>query len=317
MTDCPMCGAPSSGSAFCEKCGTRLTTVAPPNDTPAPPMAGAAAKAMTTGPARRPSRSMLVAGAVGAVLVLAAVGTGIAVSLAKTGDSSPDPAAGATTALTSSASPTTPPPGLQDSVSPSAQDPLNVGLAERNLSCGSGYIVVLASSEQRSPAETVSTALRRFPDAPDRGYLDPSQSCSNMSQLTNKVNQRMFPYMGPFTDAVGACNARMEYADTTTYVIGVDATATAATYCACSYDTVDLPPLDNAQDAHPVGDDVFWTLELQYMLRDAGFNPEGLTDGGYGPRTAGMVQRLQEGSGLSPTGSMDADSWGALISQVC
>lgn len=196
-------------------------------------------------------------------------------------------------------------------------DPLDVGIGQRNLACGSGYIVVLTSSELATPAQTVSTALRRFSDAPGRSYLDPASSCDNLSHLTNKVNQRMFPFMGPYPDPVAACDARMQHADTTTYVIGVDAGHTTATYCACPYADADLPFLNEIDDSAPTGDNVFWTLELQYMLHEAGYNPGRLVDGQFGPRTAEMVRGFQRSVGTSATGSMDSGSWTELKSSVC
>lgn len=80
---------------------------------------------------------------------------------------------------------------------PATADPLGVGYTEQNLPCSGELIVVLASDEASTPATTVTTALGRFPGAPDRYYLDPAKSCGNLSRLTNKTNLARFPYMGP------------------------------------------------------------------------------------------------------------------------
>jgi len=177
--------------------------------------------------------------------------------------------------------------------------------------------VVLTSSEGPTPAATAGDALDRFPRAEGRAYLEPGRSCSNLSRLTNKVNLSVVPYLGPFPDAVSACEARMASTDTTTYVIGVAEEATAATYCACSYDAADLPSLDEGDDAEPVGNDRFWTLELQYMLWEAGYNPDKLVPGRFGEQTAAFVRALQADNGLTTTGAIDPATWSALQDRVC
>lgn len=199
----------------------------------------------------------------------------------------------------------------------SATDPLGVGYEEQNLNCSTGFIVVLTSEEAATPATTVSTALARFPDAPDKHYLDPAKSCSNLTGLTDKVNLTRFPYLGPFPDAIAACEARMAWTDTTTYVIEVAPHATTATYCSCFYDDADLPALDNVSDAEPTGDNRYWTMELQYMLYDAGLNPRRLVPGKFGELTTEMVRSLQSESGLPRTGAMNPDSWAALKVRAC
>jgi len=163
----------------------------------------------------------------------------------------------------------------------------------------------------------VRTALDRFPRAEGRYYLDPAKSCSNLSRLTNKEQLTSFPYLGPFSDPVAACEARMAVTDTTTYVIGLTQGSTEATYCACYYESGNLPSLNKVEDAEPLGNNRFWTLELQYMLYEAGYNTRRLVGRNFGNETSTMVAALQQDSGLDPTGMMDEVSWSALVSRVC
>lgn len=216
----------------------------------------------------------------------------------------------------------TPPTASQSSstqmgTSPATTDPLGIGYTQQNLPCTGEYIVVLSSGESASPATTVRAALDRFPRAEGRYYLDPAKSCSNLSRLTNKEQLTSFPYLGPFSDPVAACDARMAVTDTTTYVIGLTQGSTEATYCACYYESGNLPSLNKAEDAESLGDNRFWTLELQYMLYEAGYNTRRLVGGNFGNETSTMVAALQQDSGLDPTGMMDEVSWSALVSRVC
>ncbi|GAA4092713.1 peptidoglycan-binding protein [Nocardioides kongjuensis] len=271
---------------------------------------------------RRRGRTGLVVGLVAlVVLVLAAGGAGVAVLLhALSSDDGPTTARSGPGTSTPTSSATGDGTGDSDVPTDSgdgADDPLGIGYPHRDLACGSGFIVVLTSSEGPSPAATAGEALDRFPRAGGRAYLEPGQSCPNLSNLTNKVNLSVVPYLGPFPDAVGACEARMASTDTTTYVIGVAEDATAATYCACSYDAADLPPLNDVDDADPVGNDRFWTLELQYMLWEAGYNPDKLVPGRYGERTVAFVRALQADHDLTTTGALDAATWTALQDRVC
>lgn len=111
MTDCPMCGTTSSGTTFCEKCGTRLAPVAPANAAPPPPAvapaapptpapappSGPMAPSASTSPtssapsrrgARKPPRTALLVGA-GVVAVLAVAGLGVGIGLAAGNDTEP------------------------------------------------------------------------------------------------------------------------------------------------------------------------------------------------------------------------------------
>ena len=306
----------------------------PPQPLPQPPPASQARAAATVPPPPRvlpppllptPApprrRTGLVVGLVAlVVLVLAAGGAGVAVLLHALG-SDDDPTTARSGPGTSTPTfPTDDVAGGTDGSSASGGDegdPLGIGYPLHDLACGSGYIVVLTSSEGPTPAATAGDALDRFPRAEGRAYLQPEQSCSNLSHLTNKVNLSVVPYLGPFPDAVQACEARMASTDTTTYVIGVDEGETAATYCACSYDAADLPPLNGVDDADPVGNDRFWTLELQYMLWEAGYNPDKLVPGRFGERTVAFVRALQSDDGLTTTGALDPATWSALQDRVC
>lgn len=249
--------------------------------------------------------AVLAAG--GVLLVARALGNDDGPTSARTGPTSPTPST--TDDLAG---------GEEPASTPSDEgDPLGIGYPLRNLGCDSGFVVVLTSSEGPSPAATARDALDRFPRAEGRAYLEPERSCSNLSHLTNKVNLSVVPYLGPFPDAVGACEARAASTDTTTYVIGVTEDATAATYCACSYDAAALPPLNGVDDAEPVGNNRFWTLELQYMLWEAGYNPDKLVPGRFGDKTATFVRALQADHGLTTSGALDAPTWGALKDRVC
>ncbi|UUW96558.1 peptidoglycan-binding domain-containing protein [Pimelobacter simplex] len=312
----------------------------PPPPSPAAPVApvtpvAPVAPAAPAAPAARSGRGRL---ALVVLVVLALLGGGVGVGVLLSGRDKDKDAPTAASASDGTSAPTgsAPRTGSTESTDPTqgsgptgstdpagaesggtAPDPLGVGYPLRNQPCSDGFIVVLASAEGASPAATVQDALDRFPRAEGRAYLDPARSCRNLSHLTYKVNLARVPYIGPYPDAVAACQARMAVADTTTYVIEVAQDATTATFCACSYDDAALPLLNRVDDSAPRGDNRFWTLELQYMLWEAGYNPQRLVPGKFGSQTAGFVSALQGDNGLDRTGAMDAATWRALKARAC
>ncbi len=204
-----------------------------------------------------------------------------------------------------------------DVPSTDSQDPLGAGVSQQDLECGSGYIVVLSSYEASSPAETVRLAVSKFSGVADLHYLDPTQSCENLTAINDKHALPIVPYAGPFTDASSACRARMDYLDPSTYVLNVNAGYSNAIYCSCEMGVDQLPALNSVTDADPVGDNRFWVQGLQYMLWAAGYNPRKLVGGHFGPLTTQMVSQLQRDNGLLVTGEMNRETWDQLNALVC
>lgn len=188
-----------------------------------------------------------------------------------------------------------------------------------DLPCDSRYVVVLASDlTLRSPFDAVEGALRRFdnPTFTPR-YADAARSCSNLSHVEGASSAAWIPYLGPFDDAISACQARIEVADTTTYIAQLGASNTSKVLCACSFQDSDLPALSAAADAQPSREDSFWVVALQSMLTRAGFATQRIAGGHYGELTTSWVKSLQRSAGLLPTGAMDADTWSALKADAC
>ncbi|MBV9626582.1 MAG: peptidoglycan-binding protein [Xanthobacteraceae bacterium] len=63
----------------------------------------------------------------------------------------------------------------------------------------------------------------------------------------------------------------------------------------------------NGLNGHPI-------KTLQYLLRAHGHNIA--IDGDFGPQTNGAVKAFQTSRSLAATGTVDAQTWGALIVQV-
>lgn len=272
----------------------------------------------------------VILGAVVAALIASAGGLAFAVanrnpSATPGGSQVMAPSASPSATPSDTASPTPPAPGTPARTSEEApvatEEQVGTRYQREDLECTGEYIVVLSSAlDDDSSLGTVDTIMNRFDNTeyPPR-YVDTDDpaTCQNLSHMNQKGSPRWLPYLGGFDSGAAACAARLQYADTSTYVAQLAEDSTLAVYCACDMASSDLPALSTII----VGDeldrrDAMWVLELQYMLHDAGHNPT-LERGGYGSRTTAMVRDLQRETGVDPTGEMDIASWDKLKAKVC
>lgn len=203
-------------------------------------------------------------------------------------------------------------------------DPIHAGVAIRNLDCGSGWIVVLASGPRNGmgaagvPVGTAINVLNRVGQAPDRHYLYTAPSCANLGPGSSAGQLEVVPYLGPYSTPRQACEARMQHTDTSTYVLGVAQNDVNPQFCACAYDNASLPALNQAVDnSPPLRNDGFWTQELGWLLVSARYNPTRDVGGKYDANFVSSVQRLQTDHGLPGTGAMDTKTWAVLKGLAC
>lgn len=298
--------------------------------------AGGTASGRTTDPApRRRRRVWWAAAAVALALTLAGGG---AAALVAAGHDDPASGTSAASAPLTRTSPTpsttrsptatrTPrasqarpsPPVVERTRTVQAQ-PTPSAFARADLSCESGqYVVVLASVlAPTSPFSAVEQVLTKFDNAPyPPKYALGSASCPNLTHVQDASSAAWVPYLGPFDDAGAACQARIDVADTSTYVARAGEGETSKILCSCALASPDLPALDARTDGTPSREHSFWVLELQSMLRRAGYATEAVAGGHYGPLTTQWVTDLQSAYGLPTTGDVDTDTWDALKGEVC
>jgi hypothetical protein len=340
---CSLCGASGDGSGYCPRCGQRMSdrpqTASPPTPPPAqttpgptavsvPPIVEQTGSTHSKGVSRRgPSRVVLIPLAgVAAVLVLVVV----AVVISRRDSSTPTASQNAQRAHQTAGEPSvSPEPSATDGGATDApdsdqqptDDPLGLGFTLENQPCSGSFIVVLASSgDPKAYRSTLRPALGGFAssEAPGPGrYLRTDESCATFNQTAADGSPIYAAYLGPYDDGRQACQDRMQYTSTGTYIKHLDGVRKGPYYCMCAYDASELPDLNTTEDAETTGDRRFWTVELQHALFVAGVNPQQLFGGNFGSKTEGMVTAFQAASGDDETGSLDSNTWSSLQGITC
>lgn len=296
---------------------TVLRAEPPPPATPTPSM-------LPIQPPRRgPSTAAVVLGTSLVLILLAALAIGGYVAFRPSRDDttaagaadhgSPAPTSASRKDSTTSSPSSDPAPAASSS---SSGVDRSVGYPRRDLPCsGGGYVVVLGStfSPTTVDAEYQGT-MREFDSASyPASYAVTQSSCSNLGKIQGAGIGRQIPYLGPFDDAQGACQARLDVGTTSTYIAEVDG-GTSKINCSCAFDAVDLPDLGPG----PSTDErtKMWVIELQAML-GKGVHRAFPTTGTYAEKTTTWVRDLQARHSLPATGSMDPESWEALKKDAC
>ena len=198
-------------------------------------------------------------------------------------------------------------------------DPIGLGYAFEDQPCSDSYLVVLASSGDPSLyRSTLDPALAAQSSAgEDPHYLRTDESCSTFNGTGADGDPIYAAYLGPYDDAQGACQARMDTTTPVTYVKSLDGGSKGPYHCTCAYDVSELPDLNTESDAESEGERRFWVVEVQKILFNQGKNPQQLIGGNFGPQTVSMLSAYQRDRDLEPTGAMDTDTWSQMQSDTC
>lgn len=194
-----------------------------------------------------------------------------------------------------------------------AANPLN-GPA-KPLSCGSGYIVQLAS-------ETTAAVLRaRIPSLIAAHLLPGGSSWTNIAGSCRiwQATTGAVLYAGPFQAAYDACDARL-HGPSDAFIKIVDPDNFKTFYsCLCPTESSTLPVLQT------VGQTTVWVGELQRAMEKLGYDIPGLQGeagvpvawGQFTADTSTAIKKFQTSSGLPATGKVDATTWDSLKAGVC
>jgi hypothetical protein len=353
--ECGRCGAPNQAGRFCMNCGAPVTPPAEPTVLTGPehspsrqdivgPTASYPVPSPTTPqpvPGGRPARRGrgAIALAVLAVAVLLLAGVGVWFMLRPTGGEGVGTVAGTAASPTDAPTagggtgpaPIAPPGSKGESSSSSAatttvttvatttvsQDPM--GGPRADITCGSGYIVQVAS-EIDQPAFTARVAaLRAAGTLPsDVRWTETSASCPI---FTNQANVIVL-YAGPFATVADSCPARLA-APADAFVKAADPNAVGSFHaCLCPAGVGPPPPITAVGQQGP------WVGELQRVLgagldygvgninADPSIGDPGRW-GTYTVETAAAVGRFQADHGLPASQQVDAATWSALQAAWC
>lgn len=203
------------------------------------------------------------------------------------------------------------------STAPAVADPLGGPLV--NITCGSGYIVQVASEEDEATFARKVAELRKTNTLPPGAKrTDINSSC----QIFTAQKNYLVLYAGPFASPFDACPARL--ASPPDAFIKGTTPETAKDYisCLCPAVPAQLPVIG------AVGQQDVWVGELQRVLgtgldynvgsvnADPAIGDPGRW-GTYTAETAAAVGRFQGDSGLPVTEQVDDATWSALQAQSC
>ena len=189
-------------------------------------------------------------------------------------------------------------------VSRPAAQPL--GVPQRNIACGTGYFVQLASETSAPAFADRVRALQAAGRVPSAALAsDTRSSCGIFGGQTNLVL-----YTGMYSSPYDGCAARL--AGPADAFIRTSTGQRQWISCLCPATVSELPAL-------APGSSSAWVGEMQRVLGHLNIPVSGLSGhwGDYTESTAKAVARFQKRAKLPVTGRVDGPTWAALQGAVC
>ncbi|GGL96631.1 peptidoglycan-binding domain-containing protein [Nakamurella endophytica] len=194
---------------------------------------------------------------------------------------------------------------------PSGPAVLPLGVPRRDIGCGSGWVVQLASELTPEAFRERVAALRAAGQLPAGARA--AVSTASCRIFSNQANTYVL-YAGPFGSPYDGCAARLA-GPPDAYIKGDDPQrALDYVSCLCPADTARLPAVVAS------GQRGVWVGELQRSLAGHLGYRIGDLQGHWGTYTAGTraaVVRFQAAAGLPPTGRVDGSTWRAVRAAQC
>ena len=185
-------------------------------------------------------------------------------------------------------------PSSTPSASGSATDPLGLGAPLENIDCNGKTILVVGWGETRG---VLTNAVEYNRDA-DVKYLEVAKSCNTLYGAERQAPPTYAVYLGPFDSTNEPCALRMSIDHARDVVTSLKPGVKIHVQCLCAVNPVDMPPLNVGMVADTR--DGIYIRALQRLLVDMGLKPGPIT-GEYNPRTAAVVQKLQQINAIDPT----------------
>lgn len=189
------------------------------------------------------------------------------------------------------------------------KDPL--GVPQRDIPCGGGYIVQLASEVNADAFTKRVAALKAAGQVPAGSFAaDSTRSCQIFSGQVNTL----VLYAGPFSGPYDGCAARLG-GPADAFIRGQSAdTSHKYVSCLCPASAGALPRINKVGEQH------VWIGELQRVLGNRlnmDIGDVGNSWGTYTEDTKDAVARFQKSARLKDNGKVDARTWQALQQASC
>ena len=203
-------------------------------------------------------------------------------------------------------------PSSSPSASSSADDPLGLDVPLKNLDCTGDTILVVGWGETRG---VLSNAVSANTDG-DVKYLETANSCNTLYGAERQDPPAYAAYLGPFDSLSEPCSLRMSVDHARDVVTTLKPGVKIHVQCLCAVNPVDMPPLNVGMVADTR--DGIYIRALQRLLVDMGLKPGPIT-GEYNPRTAAVVQKLQQINAIDPTlyKQVEQQTWQLIRDRGC
>jgi hypothetical protein len=203
-------------------------------------------------------------------------------------------------------------PSSTPSASGSPNDPLGLDVPLQNIDCTGDTILVVGWGETRS---AIYNAVQYNNDAGVK-YLETAKSCNTLYGAEKQGTPTYAAYLGPFDSLSEPCSLRMSVDHARDVVTTLKPGVKIHVQCLCAVNPVDMPPLNVGMVADTR--DGIYIRALQRLLVDMGLNPGPIT-GEYNPRTAAVIQKLQQINAIDPTlyKQVEQQTWQLIRDRGC
>jgi hypothetical protein len=203
-------------------------------------------------------------------------------------------------------------PSSTPSASGSPNDPLGLDVPLQNIDCTWDTILVVGWGETRS---AIYNAVQYNNDAGVK-YLETAKSCNTLYGAEKQDTPTYAAYLGPFDSLSEPCSLRMSVDHARDVVTTLKPGVKIHVQCLCAVNPVDMPPLNVGMVADTR--DGIYIRALQRLLVDMGLKPGPIT-GEYNPRTAAVIQKLQQINAIDPTlyKQVEQQTWQLIRDRGC
>jgi hypothetical protein len=203
-------------------------------------------------------------------------------------------------------------PSSTPSASGSPNDPLGLDVPLQNIDCTGDTILVVGWGETRS---AIYNAVQYNNDAGVK-YLETAKSCNTLYGAEKQDTPTYAAYLGPFDSLSEPCSLRMSVDHARDVVTTLKPGVKIHVQCLCAVNPVDMPPLNVGMVADTR--DGIYIRALQRLLVDMGLKPGPIT-GEYNPRTAAVIQKLQQINAIDPTlyKQVEQQTWQLIRDRGC
>ena len=203
-------------------------------------------------------------------------------------------------------------PSSTPSASGSPNDPLGLDVPLQNIDCTGDTILVVGWGETRS---AIYNAVQYNNDAGVK-YLETAKSCNTLYGAEKQGTPTYAAYLGPFDSLSEPCSLRMSVDHARDVVTTLKPGVKIHVQCLCAVNPVDMPPLNVGMVADTR--DGIYIRALQRLLVDMGLKPGPIT-GEYNPRTAAVIQKLQQINAIDPTlyKQVEQQTWQLIRDRGC